>query len=390
MRRLIFIALFVFQTGLIWAAVDSLGIKEIEGKKYILHQLEARETLFSLSRRYHVSLDEILRVNADEEEGKKIDQIGRVLRIPYHEEYYKTAEAKSSKIKTHKVQPSETLYSISRTYNLSVSDLRKWNNLKGNDISIGQELRLESPRKAETTKEKTNELTAAKRDNKESEQQKTIAEDNKNVIFHTVAAGQTIYSISRIYEVSQASVKEWNNLNTNDLTIGQQLKIYTSEPLMAQEDSLSEEEAAEIIAEEKQRADEPVIAGETETSDSKAKPTYKPIDIPQKDSKKVFTDNPRANGAEIKKVAQKGIAEVIDGSAGSDKQLALHRTAKIGTIMLIKNELNGKEVFVRVLGKLPDTGVDDKVVVRISKKAFDNLGGIDAKFPVEISYMPLD
>jgi hypothetical protein len=45
---------------------------------------------------------------------------------------------------------------------------------------------------------------------------------------------------------------------------------------------------------------------------------------------------------------------------------------------------------VRVLGKLPDTGVDEKVIIRISKKAFQRLGGVDYKFPVEISYLPLN
>jgi len=57
--------------------------------------------------------------------------------------------------------------------------------------------------------------------------------------------------------------------------------------------------------------------------------------------------------------------------------------------MQVRNDLNDQIVFVRVLGKLPNTGVDGKVIIRISKKAFEKLGGVDYKFPVEISYLPL-
>jgi rare lipoprotein A (peptidoglycan hydrolase) len=91
----------------------------------------------------------------------------------------------------------------------------------------------------------------------------------------------------------------------------------------------------------------------------------------------------------IDKIKEKGVAEVIEGSEGTEKYLALHRTAKIGTIMQVRNDLNDQIVFVRVLGKLPNTGVDGKVIIRISKKAFEKLGGVDYKFPVEISYLPL-
>jgi len=66
----------------------------------------------------------------------------------------------------------------------------------------------------------------------------------------------------------------------------------------------------------------------------------------------------------------------------------MHRTAPIGTIMQVKNEMNNLTVFVRVIGKLPDTGENTNVTIRISKTAYDRLGAIDKRFPVEISYIP--
>jgi rare lipoprotein A (peptidoglycan hydrolase) len=77
---------------------------------------------------------------------------------------------------------------------------------------------------------------------------------------------------------------------------------------------------------------------------------------------------------------------LIEGTEGNRKYLALHRTAPVGTILKVKNEMNNREVFVRVMGKLPDTAFTDKLVIKISKSAYDRLGAIDPRFRVEVTY----
>src|SRR5690606_14269528 len=89
------------------------------------------------------------------------------------------------------------------------------------------------------------------------------------------------------------------------------------------------------------------------------------------------------NGDEI---LESGLAELIEGTDGNRKYLALHRTAPVGTILKIKNEMNNREVFVRVMGKLPDNAMSDKVVIKISKSAYDRLGAIDPRFRVQVTY----
>ncbi|MCZ6899056.1 MAG: muramidase-2 precursor, partial [Bacteroidetes bacterium] len=69
------------------------------------------------------------------------------------------------------------------------------------------------------------------------------------------------------------------------------------------------------------------------------------------------------------------------------KYLALHRTAPVGTIIQIKNEMNDMRVFVRVVGKFPDTGNNEKLLIKISKAAYQRLGVIDSRFPVVLSYV---
>jgi len=46
----------------------------------------------------------------------------------------------ATKVKTHIVAPKEGLYAISKKYNITVQQLKEWNNLQGDSLSIGQEL----------------------------------------------------------------------------------------------------------------------------------------------------------------------------------------------------------------------------------------------------------
>ena len=56
--------------------------------------------------------------------------------------------------------------------------------------------------------------------------------------------------------------------------------------------------------------------------------------------------------------------------------------------MQIKNEMNDLSVFVRVIGKIPDTDDNRNVLIKFSKVAYDRLGAINEQFPVEITYHP--
>ena len=71
----------------------------------------------------------------------------------------------------------------------------------------------------------------------------------------------------------------------------------------------------------------------------------------------------------------------------SEKYLALHKTAKEGTIIFVKNQMNQNMVIVRVIGKLPDTGINEKIDIRLSKIAFEKLNAKDLIIPVELTYV---
>ena len=84
---------------------------------------------------------------------------------------------------------------------------------------------------------------------------------------------------------------------------------------------------------------------------------------------------------------EEGFAASIDESIESDKYLALHKSARNGTIIFVKNQMNGNVVIVRVVGKLPNTGNNDKISIRLSSIAFDKLDARDSIIPVELTYV---
>ena len=89
----------------------------------------------------------------------------------------------------------------------------------------------------------------------------------------------------------------------------------------------------------------------------------------------------------LARVVETGLGAPIEKSL-TDKYLALHKTAPVGTIMQVKNAMNGQSVYVRVIGKLPDTGENNNILVRLSPRAVQKLGTADSRFRVETNYIP--
>jgi LysM repeat protein len=308
---------------------DSLRMETIKGKSFIIHQVSEKETLYSISRRYGSPIPGILEVNPTADGGL---EIGQLLKVPY---VPKPKPVASSLI--HKVQPKETLFSISKLYNVSVEEIKAWNYLTENSLTTGQELRVKKPASFVETK---------------------TAEAAKGT--HVVASGETLFSISRDFRISVDQIKAWNKLQATDLKVGQVIII--AGPAIAETKTIEVKKVQEEVR-------VPVVT-ENASVTSRVEPTIKISE----------------NVAGTDEVKEGGLAELIEGTEGNRKYLAMHRTAKPGTILKIRNELNNREVFVRVVGALPATGVNDKLIIKISKSAYDRLGAIDPRFRVEVTY----
>ena len=122
---------------------DSLRTETINGKLFVIHQVSERETLYSISKRYAASLTGILDANPKADSGL---EVGQLLKVPYTKvkSTVSTTSTGSSSGATviHKVQPKETLFSISKLYSVSVDEIKSWNYLTDNSLSVGQDLRI--------------------------------------------------------------------------------------------------------------------------------------------------------------------------------------------------------------------------------------------------------
>ncbi|WP_299674397.1 LysM peptidoglycan-binding domain-containing protein [uncultured Tenacibaculum sp.] len=122
--------------------------KVVEYDPTITHTVQKGETLSTIARKYKMPLAQLYRLNS------LVDfdtiEIGDKIVIGYEEDQTKKNKSKtinkepiadhSDESNYHTVTPGETLYSISKLYNITVSFLKKKNKLSSNTIYKGQKL----------------------------------------------------------------------------------------------------------------------------------------------------------------------------------------------------------------------------------------------------------
>lgn len=109
----------------------------------------------------------------------------------------------------HIVKSGENLGSIAKKYRISVNQIKTWNNLKGTTIYPGQKLIVYSS-------------GAAKVQNNSSKPASRPTEQS----IHVVKSGENLSIIAKKYKCSVSDLKEWNNLKSTTLKVGQKLKVY--------------------------------------------------------------------------------------------------------------------------------------------------------------------
>lgn len=352
-------------------AMDSIGMETVNGKVFVLHKVEEKETLYAIARRYGATVDAIRASNAG---LTSTLEIGQVLKVPYTKSQTRTSAGAGNGI--HKVQPKETMYSISKAYGVSIDDLKKWNNLTDNTLSVGQELYVRKPSATKTTA-----VTPTPTETRTS----SVPANGQ----HTVQTKETLFSIARQYDVTVAQLRSWNNLTSDELQVGQVLNVSgqnKTTPVIATtpvQETVAQTEKKKVEEKVVERTPErPVERTPAETRVQQ--PATTPPNEGAASAKQTIRISESLKNSD--EISETGIAELIEGTEGNRKYLALHRTAPVGTILKVKNEMNNREVFVRVMGKLPDTTINDKVLIRISRSAYDRLGAIDPRFRVELTY----
>lgn len=145
-----------------------------------VYVVQKKDTLWGIAKQYNITVDELKKENNLTSNSLTI---GQILKIPQKEKvtdnYYV-------------VKKGDTLYGISKKFNISINRLKELNNLKTNLLAIGQNL---------------------------------LVVDNVNPEEYIVEKGDNLYKIAKLYGITTEDLMKYNNLDTALLQVGEKLKI---------------------------------------------------------------------------------------------------------------------------------------------------------------------
>lgn len=173
----------------------------IDGKEFYIHAVEKGQTLYSISKLYNVSIDTIIYNNLNVKAGI---QVGQFLKIPIINKKNKITE-KNDKFIYHIIKKGQTIFSLSKQYNVEIESIYQYNPKSRNYIGIGDTIKI--PQEFKNIKHKVN-------------------ENDKNFTYHKVEKKQTLYSISKLYDIKIKQIKKANpELYKRELQEGEVIKI---------------------------------------------------------------------------------------------------------------------------------------------------------------------
>ncbi|MFP9099322.1 LysM peptidoglycan-binding domain-containing protein [Flavobacterium sp. RHBU_24] len=203
-----FILVFVFALFLFPSAVSAQG--------HHSHKVEKGETVVSISKKYQITPYDIYRLNPDARNGI---QLGSTLLIPDPPVKPLPAGTPVKEVPTkvvntiHKVEAKETLYSISKKYNITPEALEKANTALVKDgLKAGDELIIPIKGSGVAAQAAVAEKQIA-------------AGKGTTYMYHTVEAGETVYSIAKTYGMTVQLVEELNPEVKDSLPLGFKLKL---------------------------------------------------------------------------------------------------------------------------------------------------------------------
>ncbi|MBO5182908.1 MAG: LysM peptidoglycan-binding domain-containing protein [Bacilli bacterium] len=156
--------------------------EEIVSQTYVV---QSGDSLYKIAQKFNTTVNELKKLN---NLSSNLLQIGQVLTISG-----KTDIEPSDNI--YIVKSGDSLYQIALKYNTTVNEIKSLNNLTSNLLSIGQKLKIPS------------------------------SSSSNEYLIYTVKSGDSLYQIALKYNTTVNEIKSLNNLTSNLLSIGQQLKI---------------------------------------------------------------------------------------------------------------------------------------------------------------------
>ena len=232
--------------GVVRGVLEYIGYEKVPNTESDLYVVRRGDSLWSISKKYGISVDELKSLNNLSSNLLSVGQTLRVKGIP---------EANNE---IYIVKRGDTLYSIATRFGVNIDDLRRYNNLTSNILSIGQQLYIPTGQMVDdiigtnydTYVVKTDDslFSIASRYGVSVDELKKINNLNNDILFvgqqllvptssdivdssitnyvdYRIVSGDTLYSIANRYGVSIDELKSLNNLPNNNLSVGQVIKV---------------------------------------------------------------------------------------------------------------------------------------------------------------------
>ena len=414
--------------------IDSVGVENNKGKKLILHKVDAKETYYSIAKRYSVNYKDIMTFN-----DSKFLQIGTIVKVPTNLDFAENqvAAAENSINQTqYTVKAKDNLNLLAQRFGTTVDEIKRVNNLTSINLQIGQVLIIPSATQAST--QPVNKQIPAPVANTSLPKIATntpvvVPNENVTVIEHFVKAKENLNLLAEKYGTTIEEIKRLNGLTNNNLRIGQVLKI-TNVNQLAVENTAVTPIAAVTKPVVKPVTEQPVVqnttavgythnvlAGETIYSIAKKyglttyqiktannltkdevvvgqkliiKDASRSVaelgdDEPTEDENTIKDPSLRQPASKygITQIEEKGTAVwIADQDLDPNKMLVLHRTAAVGTIIKVTNPMSNRSAFAKVVGKFTENESTKDVIIVMTKAVADAVGALDKRFYCNINY----
>jgi LysM repeat protein len=237
----------------------------VNGKKCIVHTIAENDTFYSLAQRYDVPLKQIIQINGEEQAEKLA--VGAKIYIPYNEKAEKRTTKERSAVAEdapksldgdfiiHTVVENDTLYSIAKHYKISLDQLLADNpEAEAQSLAIGSTLLVRTAMVGYASiKDIDKEI---KRHEKEAEEQ----QKTEKAKYHTVAYGDTLYSLARRYKTTEQELMALNGFTSSDqLLSGMKIVVRGAADSKEATEQPEEKATEEVAQEEAQQQPEGVV-----------------------------------------------------------------------------------------------------------------------------------
>jgi membrane-bound lytic murein transglycosylase D len=174
------------------------------------YEVQKGDNLFSIAKKFNVSIEDLKKWNNLEDLNV---QLGSKLALANKEESVSETPKTETKIVEHKVKKGEYLATIAKKYNVTVAEIKEWNSLEDNNVKLGETLIVSKKEVA------VNEAKTAKKED-------IAAKERDEYKLYYVKKGDSLFSIAKKYPgVTISDIKKWNGIKNESLKPGMKLKI---------------------------------------------------------------------------------------------------------------------------------------------------------------------